>query len=352
MKRVFFILGLMAMIAGNANAQYLTSHAKIAMPGQQNGIYYALPRTVIQLDFIVEETLSMEGPYSDYVYMIGADEYVRKDKKEYCIQEVKINTYAEADPNATFFIAFNGKKAETTEFYLTSNGILQGVGIPGEPVATTADSPSLPKETVQNTAFKYQYGGKNMKSEEQMASSAAEMINKIREEKLKLITGFQETAFTIDTYRQMYADLDAMENDYLSLFVGKKTTRTMVSTVYVTPSKDVTTQSIGKFSKDNGFTKDLAGAGELITLQALSLKTTSTINQPSPSTVEALAHENKLFYRIPETANVKVCLGDQNVLVEKRETIAQYGVFMLAPLGKTKLALDPNTGQIINMSVD
>ncbi len=67
--------------------------------------------------------------------------------------------------------------------------------------------------------------------------------------------------------------------------------------------------------------------------------------------METISHENKLFYRIPETANVKVSLGNE-VLLEQRATIAQYGVFMLAPLGKTKLALDPNTGQIIGVAME
>ena len=91
--------------------------------------------------------------------------------------------------------------------------------------------------------------------------------------------------------------------------------------------------------------------GKNITVQAIPLQTTGSINPPSQSAVETLSHENKLFYRIPETAYVKVSLGE-DVLLEKRETIAQFGVFMLAPLGKTKLGLDPNTGQIISMGME
>ena len=180
--------------------------------------------------------------------------------------------------------------------------------------------------------------------------AAADMITKIREEKIKLPTGFQETAFILDTYRQMYADLDQMENEYLSLFIGKRIVNRVVKTVYVTPSKEVTSQSIAKFSTEDGFSTGVAGSGDVITLQALSLKTTGSINEPSQSAVETISHENKLFYRIPETANVKVIMGSE-VLLEQRETIAQYGVFMLVPLGKTKLALDPNTGQIIGMEL-
>ena len=56
MKSAFLLLALMALSIGNVTAQYITTHAKSAMPGQQRGIYYALPRTVVQLDFVIEET--------------------------------------------------------------------------------------------------------------------------------------------------------------------------------------------------------------------------------------------------------------------------------------------------------
>ena len=350
LKSAFLLLALMALGMGNATAQYITTHAKAATPGQQRGIYYALPRTVIQLDFVIEEIELLEGPYSDYVYMIGADDYIMEDGMEYRLLDVMMTTYAEADPNATFFVEMNAKKGDAIEFYLTPKGILQGVGIASTPSSDSQPTPltsHLSPLTSQDRNFKYQYGSK-AKSPEQMAYAAVEMINRIRDEKIKLLTGFQETAFTLDTYRQMYADLDQMENDYLSLFVGKRIVNTVVKTVYVTPSKEVPSQSIARFSTDKGFSTGVSGPGNVITLQALSLKTTGSINEPSQSAVETISHENKLFYRIPETANVKLTLGNK-VLLEKRVDIAQYGVFMLAPLGKTKLALDPTTGQITEM---
>lgn len=351
LKSAFLLLALMALGMGNATAQYITTHAKAATPGQQRGIYYALPRTVIQLDFVVEEIELLEGPYSDYVYMIGADDYIMEDGMEYRLVDVMMTTYAEADPNATFFVEMNAKKGDVTEFYMTPKGILQGVGIASTSSPLTSNPSPLTSHlsplTSQDRTFKYQYGSK-AKSPEQMAYAAVEMINRIRDEKIKLLTGFQETAFTLDTYRQMYADLDQMENDYLSLFVGKRIVNTVVKTVYVTPSKEVPSQSIARFSTDKGFSTGVSGPGNVITLQALSLKTTGSINEPSQSAVETISHENKLFYRIPETANVKVSMGNE-VLLEKRVDVAQYGVFMLAPLGKTKLALDPTTGQITEM---
>lgn len=353
LKSAFLLIAIMAFGIFDATAQYVTTHAKVVMPGQQRGIYYALPRTVIQLDFIIEETELLEGPYSEYVHLVGANDYIMEDGMEYRLLDVMMTTYAEADPNATFFVEMNSKKGDAAEFYLTPKGILQGVGIAPAPSTPTSHPSPLTSQfstNSQDRTFKYQYGTKG-KSLEQMAYAAVEMIGRIREEKIKLLTGFQETAFTLETYRQMYADLDQMESDYLSLFIGKRIVNTVVKTVYVTPSKEVPSQTIAKFSTSDGFRAGVSGPGDIVTLQALSLKTTGSINEPSTSAVETISHENKLFYRIPETAYVKVSLGN-DILLEQRVNIAQYGVFMLAPLGKTKLALDPNTGQIISIGLE
>lgn len=350
MKRLILIIALVVASLGNASAQYVTTHAKSAAPGQQNGLYYALPRTVLRLDFVIEETQLQRGPYSDYAGMVGASDYITDDETVYRIQSVSMVPTAEADPNATFFVAMNWKKGDATGFSLTPKGILQGVGIQELPVVTEPAAPAQPEALYADPAvFKYQYGsGRNL---DQSARSAAEMINKVRDEKIKLITGFQETAFNLDTYQQMYADLDEMERDYLSLFVGKRQTRTYVKSVYVTPNKEVAKLSVAKFSEDYGLTVGTAGDGDLLTVQCQSLQTTSTISAPSQSAVESLRMDNKLVYRIPETVNVKVSLGG-NMLLEQRMTVAQYGVFMLAPLGKTKLVLDPNTGQVVSMTTE
>jgi hypothetical protein len=352
LKKALFVIAMMALAVGNLNAQYVTTHAKIVLPGQQNGIYYALPRTVVRLDFIIEETELLEGPYSEYVRMVGADDYVIGNDMEYRLVDIKMTTYAEADPNAMFFVTMNPKKGDVSEFALTSKGILQGVNVKSHATVEEPKDINLPEVvSTPDRTFKFQYGSNGAKGKEQMARSAADMISRMREEKVKLLTGFQETAFSLETYRQMYADLDEMEKEYLSLFIGKRITKTTVKTIYVTPTKDVPTQTIGKFSESKGFTAGVSGEGSPITVQAISLNTTGNINEPSQSAVETLSHENKLFYRIPETANIRVNM-DGEVLLERRTTITQLGVFMLAPLGKTKLALDPNTGQITSFGME
>lgn len=351
MKRILILIAFALSFNTSLLAQYQISHAKSTLPGQQNGIFYSLPQTVLRVDFTIEESILQVGPYSEYVDFVGANDYISENKKEYALKDVSVVTSAEVDPNATFFVTFNSKKGEMMDFYLTPKGILNGVGQPGNTpqsvVENVVDNSSFENDAM---AFKYFYGPVGMKDEETLAHDAAEMITTIRQEKMKLLTGYQETAFTLDTYRAMYEDLDAMENEYLSLFIGKRTSKTYTKSIYVTPSKDVTSQTIAKFSKDQGLTVGTSGLGAAIVVQALSLQTTSTINQLSQSAVESLTHENKLFYRIPEMAQVKVTMGNQT-LSESRQAIAQYGVFMLAPLSNTVMTFDPMTGQIVSIGL-
>ena len=119
LKKAGLVMAFLALTSVTVHAQYVTTHAKASMPSQQNGIYYSLPRTVLQLDFIIEETQSFEGPYSNYVSYIGAESYVLEDNKEYKIKEVQLHVLAEADPNATFFVAMSSKKDDKPNFCLT-----------------------------------------------------------------------------------------------------------------------------------------------------------------------------------------------------------------------------------------
>ena len=63
-----------------------------------------------------------------------------------------------------------------------------------------------------------------------------------------------------------------------------------------------------------------------------------------------MSYENKVFYRLPETAQVKVTCGNKTVL-EDRVTVNQLGALLMAPLTNTYLEFDTETGQIINLQM-
>ena len=358
MNRIFrFSLALLVlmMMGGQLRAQFTTTFAKNVNPGQQNGLYYALPQTMLKLDFVVQETELAKGPLSDYApNYFEMEDYVEYETTEYQLLDVKMTPVACPDPNAVFFVTFasvrGGSKAQ---FNVLPNGIIQSVGF-GNASETEEEMPVLKQEpqTFCSEPATSEFGFVSLmssgKSNAQMAKEAADQIAEIRKAKFYLVSGDVEMASNPETFDLMYKRLDAMEKEYTSLFLGKRITKKVVKTVYVIPNKEVPTQTVAKFSESDGLTVGTAGTGSMISVQTLPLNTTGAINAPSQSAVESMSYENKVFYRIPETANVKVTYGNETLL-EERLVISQLGALLMAPLTNTKLVFDTETGQIMNM---
>lgn len=369
---------IFALVGLSCNAQYVTTHTKNATPGVQDGIYYALPKTIIKLDFIIEESFLYEGPYADYApRYLGTNDYIQRDGREYRIVDVVMSTIGDADPDATFFVSYDSKSKNSTSFNLLPNGIIQSVGEPdfaykGQSVISKTIGNNINESTFQyniqdNTfsridtivrkitidttvIFKNIYHSSvENRSIEQKAKMAATKIDQLREDRIKLLTGYQEIAYPGNTLQYMVSQIESLEQEYISLFVGKRVSRIIEKTIYVVPSKEVTTQTVAKFSETEGLTTGVSGYGSPITVQTISLQNTAKINAPSQSAIEATSHNNKIFYRIPEVASVRVKV-DGKTLLEERHTINQLGVLLLTPINNMRLTFDPVTGQLIKVS--
>ena len=350
-NRLFLVMLLAFASISSMQAQFTTTFAKNAAASQNNGLFYSLPLTMLQLDFIILETETVEGPLSEYASAyIETSDYVDYSGKEYRLLGVDMNVMTCADPNATFFVSFgSGRGSVKTNFNVMPNGIIRSVGIDdiGEIVVNHENNSETSVCFEEPTFMGILTNGK---SQSMIAKEVADKIEEIRKAKFNIISGYYETALDPQTFQKMYDELDKVEKEYTSLFVGKRVSKQVVKTVYVTPSKEVATQTVAKFSEEDGLTVGTSGAGHPITVQTLSMNATSNINTLSQSAIESMTHENKVFYRIPETANVKV-MCDNKVLVEKREVVNQLGVLLLAPVSNMGLQFDPNTGQIVNMQM-
>ena len=357
--RFFFALLTLTLVSGHAKAQFTTTFAKNASPGQQNGLYYSLPQTMLQLDFVVRETVSEQGPLSDYadVYF-GNEDYIDYQSTTYELLDVKMTSKATPDPNAMFFVTFAALRGSGKPvFDLLPNGIVRSVGVLGnkeeavfEPIEKQEVAVSCP-ETVAPKSTTFMPLMTSGKTNAQLAKEVADKILEIRRAKYYLISGDADMASPQpETMKVMCDKLDEMEQQYLSLFLGRRTTRDIVRTIYVIPNKETATQTVAKFSESEGLTIGTSGTGSMISVQTLSLNTTAAVNAPSPSAVESMSYENKVFYRIPETANVKV-MYEGKTLIENRMTINQLGVLLMAPISNSKLVFDIETGQIVNMKM-
>ncbi|MBQ6100787.1 MAG: DUF4831 family protein [Bacteroidales bacterium] len=352
--KITLALLALTMMGGQLHAQFSTTYAKNVTPGQHNGLYYSLPQTMLKLDFVMEEIQMERSPYSDYAsnYM-GTAESVEYETRQYRLLDVKMSTVASPDPNALFFVTLGSARGGSKmRFDIMPNGIIRSVGFDdpaAEDIAPVAPQQSSceEKETTypkSNLIDLVSMG----KSNAQLAKEVADKIEEIRKAKFNLISGYYETAFNPETFKLMYEKLDAMEEEYTNLLLGNHVKKTVVKTVYVIPNKEVPTQTVAKFSESEGVTVGTSGSGTPIMVQTLSMNTTAAINAPSQSAVELMSYENKVFYRLPEMANVKVTLG-RDTLIEDRVVVNQLGAVLMAPLTNTRLVFDTETGQIINM---
>lgn len=352
-----FALVLMALtiMGGQLHAQLTTTFAKNVTPGQQNGFYYSLPLTTLKLDFVVEEIQLEKGPLSDYASnYFEMEDYVEFTTKEYKLLDVEMTSVASPDPNALFFVTLTTSRGGgKTQFDILPNGIIRSIGVGNAAdveVENKVDSNKevskcCQKEAVNDDFISLMMAGK---ANAQVAKEVADKIIEIRKAKFYLISGDVEMASNPETFNAMYRKLDDMEKEYTSLFLGRRVAKKMVKTVYVIPNREVVDQSVAKFSTTEGLTLGTSGSGSLITVQTLSLNTTGSINAPSQSAVESMSYENKVFYRVPEMAQVKVTCG-KATLLEDRVTVNQLGELLMAPITNTKLVFDTETGQIINM---
>ena len=350
--KLLFVLLASTVMCGQLQAQFSTTFAKNVTPGQLNGLYYSLPQTMLKLDFVIRETVSEKGPYSDYADMyFGGVDYIDYDQVSYELLDVRMTQQAAPDPNATFFVSFtSGRGGSKPEFAVLPNGIIRGVGnnLDLSELPSVAEQPTCTPQTEQAAGFLML--NSSGKSNAQMAKEVADKIEEIRKSKYYLISGDVEMASNPETFRTMYEKLDELERQYTSLIVGKQTVKTVVQTIYVIPNKETPTQTVAKFSEIDGLTSGTSGVGNPIVVLTLPLNSTAAINAPSQSAIESMTYENKLVYRIPEVANIKVtCQG--KTLVEERQTVNQLGVLLMAPMQNATLMFDTETGQIVNMKM-
>lgn len=356
--RIAFAWVFITMMVSQVHAQFTTTFAKNATPGQQNGLYYSLPQTMLQLDFVVEESIFEEGPLSDYAdNYLETSAYDSYGSTSYALKEVRMTSKATPDPNATFFVSFNVVRGSGKPvFDILPNGIIRSIGVK----VGKEETVDYQSETIENKAsvtaqistetpsmMSLMRAGKTTA---QMAKEAADKIEEIRKAKFYLISGDVEMATNPETFKTMYAKLDELEQEYMSLFVGKRVTRQTVHKVYVIPNKETPTQTVARFSETSGFTAGTAGSGSAIMVQTLPLNITANINAPSQSAIEAMSYENKVMYRVPETANVKVTCGTET-LIEERQVVNQLGMILMAPIQNSTLVFDTETGQIVGLSV-
>lgn len=371
MKKFLLALALLASLS--LEAQFVTSLAKNVDESQSDGVMYYLPRNVVRLEFTIEETGYFMGPYAEFASkMLGTTDYITENKTEFNIKNVDIQTFTEIDPTSAFIIEPDEKgKEPMPNIILDPDGVILALGYDNIPSGfqfehkTFDDSDMNTNERVvasfieildneveldddddddddsedENGLLKKKNNKTKTITKEDKAKAALEKISNIKNAYFELISGAQEVAYG-STTKYMANNLKELENEYLSLFKGKKVKNIYKKVVYVTPESNQLngTLSIGKLNDE----------GENVKIQFDSKVSSQNLKSTSHDLKNSF-QTNKVFYRIPYKTNMKVLYGN-NIIAEKALIISQFGDIKAITVKNSKALFNPNTGQIISIT--
>jgi len=360
-------------------------------PLTNEGIFYSLPRTVVNVTVKIDRIENYQGPYADYALRyLGLKNVVQANTIEYKIADINISTSFEPDPDQYYFVEFGDKISKGDKaglLSLTDAGIILGT----LPVIDTTsqviklintEEPPLELEkdafgelfrnytdisvfekvdtirrkvNIDTMTLERQYLKKTMveKSPEQKAREAADFLSKIKDNRFNLITGFQEVNYNKETLEFMDAQLQNLEREYLKLFTGVRIHKTMTfSYKYIPMPNQINTEiPIFKFNKSKGVQDlDAPGGGKVITIRVQRVGNTNSVSAYLQKAGKS-PKSSGFYYRIPEYARVTVKVDD-NTQEEQQCLINQLGLITNLPSSKWKVLFHKETGGIKSLGIE
>ena len=316
-------------------------------------ITYSLPSTVLMVDVDAVQETFHAGPYARYAEKYLGIKARQKNEVTYQITGIGIVPMVEADLSKRYSIAVKKSAVDATFLKLSSAGLVAfGSGSAGEqvewrfPMEKRADfsdkgvSSNLTSEATtlyRNERKESEYNKvsfqQNMvveKSLEQKAAEAAQMIVRLREQRLQIVTGDTDATYSGEAMRAAIDEMTRLEKEYMSMFVGYSDFEEQSMVFEVIPSAEKESQMYVAFR-----ISDTAG---LVPADNLSGKPVVMEIVPqevaSPSAVPAGMKGAYVNYMIPAVCTVKVKDGS-DLLLQTRVPVYQLGRMSSLPVNAT-----------------
>lgn len=345
-KIQFLILVLIAFSC--APTKITTTNIQDLASFETDGNIYALPKTRVFITATAVHTTFTPGPYVRYAKsQLGIEGAQTSPSTTWEIENIELNRIIEPDPDHFYSIKEEGKHCLFNEtLILQEQGYLlfpsdinsfQYYNTPElESVQTIqhtdlsirpfyAKPKNASKQPGSNTSIPTKQSNLSLKSTQEKANEAATFLFKIRKRRFKLLSGQYEVfpeAYALET---SIAELNKLEQEYISLFIGTTSTDTIQRMFSFTPVANEKTQRFipFKFSEEAGFIASNDAQGTPIIFEITNLETTNHIKSLAlPSAVGP--HQDIIFYRLSERASLKVLQGT-NILLEAELPISQFG---------------------------
>ncbi len=298
-----------------------------------NGIIYSLPTTAIRINVEAELTIQKVGPFFRYSNKyLNLGNVITEDSEAWEIVGAQIESFGTSNDLQRFKIST--ENANLPAISLTTDGVICGINT--ECAEDREDKVPcgefIEQSEINFDNIKLERSVLTKTSTAAMAEEAANAIYRLREKRQHLLGG-EDVVILHDegSYRTVLAEIDSLENEYLSLFIGKTVTFHVSRSFTIIPDpRGMTSTVIARFSPTEGFLDVMNLNGKPIYADVTFDKCTRINELPSDAKERKKEPLTGLRYIIPCSMHVKVV--DRNILLtEKDFSCSQNGQIATLP---------------------
>ena len=325
-------------------------------------LVYTLPKTTLKVSVEATQVITKRGPYYQYAERyLGISGVPGQNTTSWRIDNVKLDSYQEADPNHYYVLETNDRHV-TNFFKLNAEGFILSVNqrqLPelsghmyrrekeDEGILYTDLSihPNVVEETRtvmrmvrQDTAFvnvPVLERQSVTRSLDAKAAEAADLIFELRSNRFKLLSGDLDLFPDGRALEAIINEFARLEREYLDLFTGKVFEKKHEFTFEYTPDparfeNNTESHILFRVSDTEGILAASDDSGRPVALRLeKEMKTDKIRNIESPVSGRN-GQPDRLYYRLPDVA--RVSLTDENTTIARsRILVSQYGNVLSLP---------------------
>lgn len=308
-------------------------------------VTYSLPRTVIRLEVEAEISQFHAGPYAKFAQKYLGSAAPSVDGASANIVSVRMTPLSEADQSKRFVLPAG--VSASSFLALTAQGLVSvGAGEADQSswaFASAKDADFAGKGVSSNLTSESTVLYRNVKGQSQplavqqsmvvekpleaRAQEAAEMIFSLRKKKVQIVTGDTDATFSGEALPAAIAEIDKLEKEYLSLFMGYSDTSTQKMNFDVIPTPENKKQMYVAFrlSESEGLVsaENVSGKPYIIELQPQSMDI--------PTGDQAKAKGTTAMYRVPNICALRLTDGVRTIF-QSRIPVYQLGLDSSFPI--------------------
>lgn len=356
-RNSFFLI--ICLLAFSCMAGRKTTESTVISPlakaqASQGSIVYGLPRTVFNVVVEMERTIEIPGPYWRYAGdLLGLENVIRNNNEFWAVKGVSVESTEELDPSQYYVIQSTGV-FETNVLSLKNEGLIMDLnpdiyysagnrdqsesGVGGRFTSLDLGSDEyfqLQRDTayrrvnVDSTFIRIPYIVEKRRKipDEQLAERAARRLMEMRDGKHFILTG---EANVFPQSEAVINEMNRLEREYLELFTGKTIREKKTFTFQVIPGAETQGKPVRLFQFSELTGPAESDQGDPVVIEIIPEKKTKELALISKPPEDKTEEYDKLFYRVPDVANLKISLGD-DVLFNSRRLVYQYGEVIQLP---------------------